>query len=304
MKKITAILLSVTAAGVIVFAPGSATAQQAEERFVSPEWLAANIKRSDIRIVDMRGDVREYWESHIPGAVFLNVESLRWPNRGVPGMAMETQALALLLGRMGITRETVVVIHSEVNHYRAAYFAWTLDYLDHPSWHILLGGFDNWRETGRPLTQDYPRIAPATYRLPAKLNTDVLATLDEVRRRNPSETVLLDVRPADLFSGEKGTWKRKGHIQGALNHFWALDLKPDGSWRNQEDLKATYAILGAVPDKGVIVSCGQGLMSAHSYITLKYVLNFPRVKNYDGGFTEWVGDDSLPVGKGLKPRQP
>ena len=54
-------------------------------------------------------------------------------------------------------------------------------------------------------------------------------------------------------------------------------------------------ISGSRPDKTIIVSCGQGQMSSHTYFTLKYVLGFPRVRNYDGSFNEWSNVDALPV---------
>jgi len=59
----------------------------------------------------------------------------------------------------------------------------------------------------------------------------------------------------------------------------------------QNNLKA----LGLTPDKNIILYCGQGLMSSHTYLTLKYILKFPKVAIFDGGFNEWTGHDDLPV---------
>ncbi len=107
--------------------------------------------------------------------------------------------------------------------------------------------------------------------------------------------ILLDVRPAELYTGEKGFWKRKGHIKGAIHHFWGEDLNDDGTWKSKEELTRAYEEIGATPDKTIIVSCGQGLMSAHTYFALKYILGYPRVENYDGGFNQWSSIDELPV---------
>ena len=43
--------------------------------------------------------------------------------------------------------------------------------------------------------------------------------------------VLIDSRPLESFSGDKGTWKRRGHLPGAVNRFWNNDLEADGSWK-------------------------------------------------------------------------
>jgi thiosulfate/3-mercaptopyruvate sulfurtransferase len=273
-------------------------AQPAADRIVTPDWLQTNLGRPEIRIVDMRGDIREYWEGHIPGAVFLDSTALRWPDRGVPSKLLPPAALALLLGEMGIGKRTRVIVYSEVNHYRATYFMWALDVLRHPNWALLEGGFERWKKESRPVTQDYPALKPTVYVLGGGPDPGVRATLAEVRDRDTATTVLLDVRQADLYAGEKGSWKRKGHIQGALNHFWALDVDETGAWRPADELRRAYEALGATPDKTVIVSCGQGLMSSHAYFTLKYVLGFPRVKNYDGSFNEWSAVASLPVESG------
>jgi thiosulfate/3-mercaptopyruvate sulfurtransferase len=277
----------------------AATALSAAEpvpRLVGPDWLAANLANPKIRVIDMRGDIREYWENHVPGAVFLDADVVRWPDRGVPGKLMPPAELARLLGEMGIGRDTTVVIYSEINHYRAAYVAWALDYIRHPSWAILEDGFQGWKRQSLPLTQDYPKIRSVGYDWKGNADGTVRATMEDVRTRNRATTVLVDVRPAELFSGEKGTWKRKGHIEGAVSHVWVEDLNNNGTWKDVEVLRKVYADIGVTPDKTIIVSCGQGQMSAHTYFTLKYVLGFPRVRNYDGSFNEWSNVDALPIG--------
>jgi thiosulfate/3-mercaptopyruvate sulfurtransferase len=290
------VILIVSAIGVrYVSAQGQGT-----PRLVGPEWLAENMAREDVRIVDLRGDIRDYWESHIPGAVFLDHSAIRWPERGVPVKLMPPPALSLLLGSMGIRKTTMVVIYSEINHYRATCLAWALDYIKHASWAILEGGFERWKKDNRALSKDYPQIKPVEYGLPKAFDEDIRVTLDEVKGRDVSKTILLDVRPADLYSGEKGNWKRKGHIKGAVHHFWAWDLRENGLWKNREELLKAYSELGVTPDKTIIVSCGQGQMSSHTYFTLKYILGFAKVGNYDGGFQEWSNIDSLPVESGLK----
>ncbi len=286
-------------AAALAGAPALRAAPPADRR-VGAEWLQQNMARPDLRIVDMRGDVREYWEGHIPGAVFLDSAALRWADGGVPLKLMPAPALAMLLGAMGVGRETTIVVYSEINHYRATYFLWALDALGHKNWALLEGGYEGWKRGGRPLTQDYPAVRPVAYPAPKAFDASVRAVLADVRDRNVKTTVLLDTRPADIYSGSKGSWKRKGHIAGALNHYWADDVVEAGDWKPVEELKRAYADLGATPDKTIIVSCGQGLMASHAYVTLKYVLGYPKVKLYDGSFNEWSVVASLPVETGKK----
>jgi thiosulfate/3-mercaptopyruvate sulfurtransferase len=274
--------------------------QEPPSKLVSTEWLEENLSKENLRIIDVREDVKDYWQGHIPQAVYFHPEAMRLADHGVPVKLMPPEALAIMLGKMGVNEKTMIIVYSEQGDYKAPYLIWALDYLGHGSAAILDGGFDKWQKEKRPVTQDYPKIDPVQYSLPSKLNGEVRATLEEVKEAvSRGGAFLIDVRPAQLYTGEKGFWKRNGHIQGAINHFWGEDLKDDGTWKSKEDLKETYEKLGATPDKTIIASCGQGLMSAHAYFTLRYVLGYPKVKNYDGGFSEWSNIDELPVETGL-----
>ncbi|MEW6363250.1 MAG: sulfurtransferase [Acidobacteriota bacterium] len=265
-------------------------------RLVSAEWLAQNLARADIRIVDVRSTVLEYWRGHIPGAVFLNVDSLKMPDHGVPAMLTAPEAMIAILGHAGVTPQTFVAIYSDRSDFKATYLGWALDYIGHKSWGILDGGFEKWAKSGLPATFDYPRIEAVAYHAPGKVNAAVRADLAAVKSVvEKGDAILLDARPADLYSGKDGAWKRKGHIKGAVHHFWLEDLQADGTWKSKADLEQTYKSVGITRDKAVIVSCGQGLMSSHVYYTLKYILDFPNVKNYDGSFNEWSSIEELPV---------
>ena len=63
--------LSVLAAAL---ATAALSAAEPVPRLVGPDWLAANLSNPKIRIIDMRADIRDYWENHIPGG--------RFPRRG------------------------------------------------------------------------------------------------------------------------------------------------------------------------------------------------------------------------------
>ncbi len=277
----------------------SGQAQGQTEKLVSGEWLAANLSNENVRLVDTRMDIRDYWQSHIPGAVYLPTDLLRWPDRGVPGKLMSVEAMAILLGQMGIGEKTMIVAYYDKNGYPPFYLLWALEYVGHTNFALLEDGIERWRAEGRPLTQDYPNIKPVSYRFSGKPRSEIRATIEDVLKETKAGAILLDVRPEDLYKGEKGAWKRKGHIKGAISHPWAVDLSNDGAWKPKEELLAIYANQGVTPDKTVIVYCGQGQMAAFAYFSLKHRLGFPNVMLYDGGFSEWSARGDLPV-EGVK----
>jgi thiosulfate/3-mercaptopyruvate sulfurtransferase len=61
---------------------------------VSTEWLAANIDRSDLVVIDasyylptqQRDAAAEYRAAHIPGAVFFDIEAVADHSTGLPHM--------------------------------------------------------------------------------------------------------------------------------------------------------------------------------------------------------------------------
>jgi thiosulfate/3-mercaptopyruvate sulfurtransferase len=288
---------SVSALALCLF-PCAITGGQAKEqteKLVSSDWLVANLANKDVRIVDTRTDIRDYWQAHIPGALHLAPDILRWPDHGVPGKLMSAEALVLLFGQMGIEENTLVVAYYDKNGYPPFYLLWALEFIGHDNFALLEDGIERWRTEGRPLTQDYPKIKPTAFRLPAKRHEDIRVTAEDVLKETKAGAILLDVRPADHYSGEKGVWKRKGHIKGAISHPWALDLSGNGAWLPKETLLAAYEKLGVTPDKKIIVYCGQGQMAVFTYFSLKHRLGFPNVKVYDGGFSEWSAREDLPV---------
>jgi len=271
-------------------------------KIVTTQWLHNNLSRPDIRIVDMRDSVTNYWQSHIPGAVFMHPEAMRLADHGVPVKLIPHDVLAVMLGKMGIDPKTMVVVYTEKGDFKGPYLVWALDYLGHKRVAVMEGGFAKWQKEEFLVTQDYPKIVAKKYPLPKTFHKEVRASLDEVKKVVASGgAVILDVRPVELYTGEKGPWKRKGHIKGSLSRFWGEDLTVDGLWKEKAELRTAYEKLGVTPDKQIITTCGQGQMSAHTYFTLKYLLGYPYVKNYDGSFNEWSNIDDLQVRTGMEP---
>ena len=290
---LTFVLLTLAAAGVAAGAPS--------DLLKTTDWLAANLNRPDVRIVDLRYGVEFYWEAHVPGAVHLFPDALTLPENGVPSKPIPPEMFAQVLGRMGITDTTTVVAYSEVIDSLSPYLTWMLDYVGHKRQALIAGEFDRWRAEGRPLTQDFPKIQPAVYRLPAKLNEGVLARLADVKAAlGDKKTVILDVRSPAMYSGEAGYNKRRGHIPGSINRPWLRDLTGEYTWRDTAELRKEYEKLGVTPDKKIIISCTRGYRSTTTYVTLKHLLGYPNVAVYDGSFSEWSDVADLPVATGSK----
>jgi thiosulfate/3-mercaptopyruvate sulfurtransferase len=116
---------------------------------------------------------------------------------------------------------------------------------------------------------------------------------------------LVDVRSPQEFTGEllhmpgypqEGAL-RGGHIPGAKNIPWAKAAREDGTFKSADELKDLYQSQGITPEKDVIAYCRIGERSSHTWFVLQYLLGYPKVRNYDGSWTEWGNLVGAPIEK-------
>jgi len=87
-------------------------------------------------------------------------------------------------------------------------------------------------------------------------------------------------------------------VPGAVNVPWAKAVEGDGTFRSPEQLRDLYGGLGVTPDKDVVAYCRIAERSSHTWFVLKYLLGYPRVRNYDGSWTEWGNMVGVPIEQG------
>jgi thiosulfate/3-mercaptopyruvate sulfurtransferase len=274
-------------------------------RLVSTDQLANWLQDRRVNLVDVRTDVFTYLRGHLPGAVYLNPETLRASERGIPTQLLSSRAYSELFSRLGLSLDLPVVIYSagETRNIDATFLAWLLAGFGHPNVYVLDGGYFKWQLEQHSIALRYPRIAPVSF--PRSFAPE-RATLEDVRQAMKDEnTIVVDARPPDQFSGQAGAQMRRGHIPGAVNHYWQDDLTQEGFghvWRPVQDLRALYLKQGISPDREVIVYCNSATEASHVYFTLRYLLNYPSVRVYVGSWTEWSELEELPVEVGKRGR--
>lgn len=269
---------------------------------ISTEVLARWQQERPVTVIDVRTDVFTYLKGHLPSAEYLNTETIRASEGGIPTRLLSGQAYIDLFSRLGLSFARPVVIYSagETHNIDATFLAFLLAGFGHPQVYVLDGGYFKWELEQRPIAKHYPRL-PVT-RFPAVPFRPDTATLEDVKRAlRDHDAVLVDARPPDQYAGEAGAQMRRGHIPGAINHYWQDDLTQEGFghvWKNVEELSAAYSSQGITPDKNIIAYCNSATEASHVHFTLRYLLGYPKVRVYVGSWTEWAELEELPVAVG------
>ena len=271
---------------------------------VSTDWVLENLNNPQVRIVESDEDVLLYDIGHIPGAVKIDWHTdLQDPLRRD---YLNRENFEKLMSSKGIANDTTVVFYGDKNNWWACYAFWVFKLFGHADCRIMNGGRTKWIDEGKPLTKDVPSYRATNYQAAERNDQPIRAFRDEVMRHVESGRPLVDVRSPQEYSGEllhmpgypqEGAM-RGGHIPGAKNVPWGRAVRPDGSFKSVEELRAIYeAEQGLSPDKDVVAYCRIGERSSHTWFVLTYLLGYPSVRNYDGSWTEWGNLVGAPIEK-------
>jgi thiosulfate/3-mercaptopyruvate sulfurtransferase len=279
-------------------AVGTSAAGEASPRFriVSPEWVWEHRNDPDLRILDVRQDPHAYLAGHVPGAVHLPDTTLRGPCNGLPVQYLPAEPMAVLFERAGLTDKSRVVVYSDGKDVLGATLvAYCLDRCGQDRVAMLDGGYAAYA-AAYETTQSLPKYQVG--RIEPGFDRSVRVTLDEMEKlaRDPG-VLIVDARPQAAYSGLVKTWARNGHVPGAVNVDWHALVGNDNlhAFKPLPEARRLFRSRGIDPEDDIVVMCGTGREATLPYFVLKHVLAYPKVRLYEGSWTEWSARPELPV---------
>ena len=275
---------------------------------VETDWLEQHLDAPDIVVVDgswhlptaNRDPRAEYLERHIPGALFFDIDDISDTESALPHMLPRPEKFASRMRRMGIGDGARVVVYDAAGLFSAARVWWMFRVMGHDDVAVLDGGLPKWIAEGRALEDGPPRPRQERH-FTARLQTMMVRDRDDVAGASTTGSAqIVDARAAGRFAGEAPEPRpglRAGHIPDSRNVPYDQLLNPDKTLKAPDDIRAAFEAAGVDLARPVITTCGSGVTAAVLSLGLA-VSGRLDTGLYDGSWTEWGADPSLPIETG------
>ncbi|XP_030524173.1 thiosulfate/3-mercaptopyruvate sulfurtransferase 1, mitochondrial-like isoform X1 [Rhodamnia argentea] len=294
---------------------------------VSVDWLHANLREPDLKVLDaswympdeQRNPIQEYQVAHIPGALFFDVDGIADRTTNLPHMLPSEQAFAAAVSSLGIQNKEGVVVYDGKGIFSAARVWWMFRVFGHERVWVLDGGLPRWRASGydvessasgdailkasaasEAIEKVYQGQAVGPITFETKFQPHLVWTLDQVKGNIEEKSHQhIDARSKARFDGsvpEPRKGIRSGHVPGSKCVPFAQMLDSSQTLLPPDELKKRFDEEGISLESPIVTSCGTGVTACILALGL-HRLGKHDVAVYDGSWTEWGAESDTPVNK-------
>lgn len=261
-----------------------------------------------------------YLSGHIPGAIDMDTLTLESPetwNRRSP------EELKKSLEDHGISSETTVIVYgkfmwpdnedefpgSAAGHIGAIRNAMIMMYTGVKDVRVLNGGYQSWIDNGYPVSREDVVKEPVVEfgeKIPAR--PEIIVDIEQAKEMIASDNAdIICVRSYPEYIGEVSGYnyiEKTGRIPGAIFGDCGSDAYHMENYRNADHTIREYGEVekiwkqnGITPDKHLAFYCGTGWRGSEAFYNA-WLMGWPKVSVFDGGWFEWSNDPSNPVESG------
>jgi molybdopterin synthase sulfurtransferase len=265
-------------------------------------------------------NISDYELDHIPGSIALDTNELEssvtW-NRRSP------EELKVALERHGISADTTVVLYgrfsfpdndddfpgSSAGHLGAIRCAFIMMYAGVKDVRVLNGGMQSWKDSGLDVTTEVRIPVPVSdFGVEIPGQPELAVDVPEAKHILASKAAeLVSVRSWPEWIGEVSGYnyiEKKGRIPGAVFGNCGTDAYHMENYRNVDhttkefhEIESTWEEVGITPDKHLAFYCGTGWRGSEAFFNA-WLMGWPRVSVFDGGWFEWSNDPDNPFETG------
>ncbi len=262
-----------------------------------------------------------YLSGHIPGAIDMDTLALEAPetwNRRSP------EELKKAFGQHGITADTTVILYgkfmapnnnddfpgSAAGHIGAIRNAMIMLYAGVKDVRILNGGFHSWEDTGFEIaTNDVAKKTAPEFGVRIPAMPEIIVDVPRAKEMIEADDAdIVCVRSWPEYIGEVSGYnyiEKKGRIPGAVFGNCGTDAYHMENYRNvdhtireAQEVEAIWREANITPDKHLAFYCGTGWRGSEAFFNA-WLMGWPRVSVFDGGWFEWSNDPENPFETGI-----
>ena len=287
--------------------------------------MALMASKQPLRIFDCSFDLmqphagqRQYLASHIPGAVYADLDQSLSARHGVPGAhgvltsggadapasggrhpLPNRERFAIWLSSVGFANDMQAVVYDRNGGNYCGRLWWMLKWMGHARVAMLDGGLQAWQAAGGPVNsgEEPAHFQTSFFVGPALVR---LVDADAVSAHLGSESqTLIDGRAGPRFRGEVEPLDPvAGHIPGALNRPFGENFGPDGKFKPAPQLRAEFeALLDGRNPSTVVHQCGSGVSAVPNLMAME-IAGLQGTALYAGSWSDWCSDPGRPMAKG------
>ncbi len=271
---------------------------------VKAEWLAANISKPGIKVLDAtshlptlgRNAKEEHLACRIAGASWFDIDKIADKSSNLPHTLPSAELFQLKMQTLGIENDDHVIVYCNSVFLSAARAWWMLRLFGHERVSVLDGGLASWLVISGA-TESGPEVAidPGgfTVRPSAGAQMIQISSLRQLIEQGVAGQIA-DARSPGRFAGmepEPRAGLRSGHMPGASSVPIANLINDEGGLRSLDEIAKAFATGGIDPALPVITTCGSGVTACGLALGLALLGN-EHVQVYDGSWSEWGASDA------------